>query len=589
VTALQAALQLAEEHGLPVLPCRDKDEQINGCTYKAKSPYLEHGFKDASRSIEQIAAWWKRWPDALIGVPTGTVSNIFAIDVDTRGLEWYREHATELASGRVHKTRRGYHLLYKHPAGLRNSSNALADGVDTRGDDGYIVWWPAHGGEVTGDDIGELPAWAEQVLRARTQHTNGANAAATDGAPPDVIGPDRSADLLARVAKDVRDGRANYEIVQRHISHPHAVDQADPKRAVERCIEKARTGVPAMVTENNTAAATSVEQQLIWFNDFRVHTAAVHLVRDIIPEGALVNVFGDSNTGKSTLKIDMLLSIAHGLSFRGLKTRPGLVIYLAGEGSRGVEHRAAAWRLEHPNVAPGPFAMWPDAVNFRSLESVTKLIERIREAETRCGQKCVAIAVDTLMRCLFGSDNDPEHMAEFIAACDHIRHELGCAVIVIHHSGKDTTRGARGHSMLRAAVDTEIEVTGREGVRFATITKQRDILTIPPMAFELRSVMLGLDESGNMITACVIDHKDVAPPSNAKGRGRNQERIIVALKEWLRAHPDATHISSMEVFALCKAQGVTDRRRRTEVLESFVNTRILSPAVGGYTLHGENL
>ena len=63
MTPMQEAQRLAEEQNIPVFPCRAD-----------KKPYTEHGFKDASKNLEQIAEWWTKWPDALIGVPTGAAS-----------------------------------------------------------------------------------------------------------------------------------------------------------------------------------------------------------------------------------------------------------------------------------------------------------------------------------------------------------------------------------------------------------------------------------------------------------------------------------------------------------------------------------
>ena len=148
---LQAALQLAEEHGLPIFPCREKSAVINGKEHKAKAPYTASGFKDALTRGDQITSWWKKWPAALIGVPTGKTSKLFVIDVDPLGADWYAENSARLACGRVHKTPRGFHLLYRTPdLEIRNSAGQVARGIDVRGEGGYIVWWPAHGLEAVG-------------------------------------------------------------------------------------------------------------------------------------------------------------------------------------------------------------------------------------------------------------------------------------------------------------------------------------------------------------------------------------------------------------------------------------------------------
>ena len=175
-TSTQTALALAEEYGLPVFPCRPD-----------KKPYTEHGFKDATTNLDTIEEWWRRWPDALIGVPTGKPSNIIVLDVDPAGIPWYTEHSADLGAGRIHRTRRdGYHLLYRQPAhDIRNSASQLAPGIDVRGEGGYVIWWPAHGCEAIGgiEDIGDAPAWLlERIAKPAKDAPAGA---AGDGAAGD--------------------------------------------------------------------------------------------------------------------------------------------------------------------------------------------------------------------------------------------------------------------------------------------------------------------------------------------------------------------------------------------------------------------
>jgi hypothetical protein len=156
VSGLQAALQLAEEYGFPVFPC-----------HPDKRPYTAHGLKDASTNIEQVASFWERWPSALIGVLTGRASKLLVVDIDPDGAQWYAENFERLTCARIHKTRRGHHLLYRMPeTEIRNSAGKIAPGVDVRGEGGYAIWWPAHGLEAVGslEDISEPPVWLVAAL-----------------------------------------------------------------------------------------------------------------------------------------------------------------------------------------------------------------------------------------------------------------------------------------------------------------------------------------------------------------------------------------------------------------------------------------
>lgn len=146
VTVVDTALRLARG-GIPVFPCDDN-----------KRPLTRHGFKDATIDEAQILRWWELFPEALIGVPTGSISRMLVIDIDPGGIDFWLQHE-DLDIGRRHNTRRGYHFLFRTPANvsIRNSAGKLADGVDVRGDGGYIVWWPAIGLNVSGPNIDGLP------------------------------------------------------------------------------------------------------------------------------------------------------------------------------------------------------------------------------------------------------------------------------------------------------------------------------------------------------------------------------------------------------------------------------------------------
>ena len=164
ISAFEEAAMLIPE-GVPVFPLKQD-----------KRPYTTHGHKDATTDAAQIEAWGRRWPDAMVGVPTGVASGIFVLDVDVKsgkdGFKTMREKGWTLPPTRSHRTRNGggAHYLFRLPQGvtLRSSASKLGDGLDTRGEGGYIVWWPAHGGEVENPDlIADIPDFILDALAER--------------------------------------------------------------------------------------------------------------------------------------------------------------------------------------------------------------------------------------------------------------------------------------------------------------------------------------------------------------------------------------------------------------------------------------
>jgi hypothetical protein len=129
---LHAALDLAAR--VPVFPCG-----------KDKQPLVPRGFHAASMDIFTIGEWWLRWPNALIGVPTGIKFDV--VDIDLRHPEaerWYGENRSNLPFTRMHATRSGgLHLLFQPDTRMRCTAGRIARGVDTRSTGGYVIWWPA--------------------------------------------------------------------------------------------------------------------------------------------------------------------------------------------------------------------------------------------------------------------------------------------------------------------------------------------------------------------------------------------------------------------------------------------------------------
>jgi hypothetical protein len=148
MTPLEHALRLAQK-GNAVFPC-DND----------KRPFTAHGFKDATTDTAAISRWWMRWPDALIGVPTGIKFSVVDVDLQhPEAQEWYGR--ANLPDTRTHVTRSGgRHLLFRPHDEFRCSAGKIWKHIDTRGLGGYVIWWPAEGLEVlhTGK-LATVPDW----------------------------------------------------------------------------------------------------------------------------------------------------------------------------------------------------------------------------------------------------------------------------------------------------------------------------------------------------------------------------------------------------------------------------------------------
>ncbi|KJL26508.1 hypothetical protein RL72_01032 [Microbacterium azadirachtae] len=158
--ALPDAAQHFATAGVPVFPL------VPG----KKHPLVAHGFKDASIDPTQVAAWWERWPEANIGIPTGPASGFEVVDVDVKGdaprgpESWQRATHAGLLDGwaaLVVTPSGGLHAYYPAAEVEQRCWASGAAQLDFRGTAGYIVAPPSRimiGGEPVAYELLELSA-----------------------------------------------------------------------------------------------------------------------------------------------------------------------------------------------------------------------------------------------------------------------------------------------------------------------------------------------------------------------------------------------------------------------------------------------
>lgn len=230
------------------------------------------------------------------------------------------------------------------------------------------------------------------------------------------------------------------------------------------------------------------------------------LIEGLLTTGAGSILYGDSNAGKTFFAIDLGCAVARGEPWHDRRTQQGTVIYLASESPRSVYSRLQAYKHYHQCDVPN-FAIVPEPINlWVNDEDTDLLIEEINALVESTGNKAALIIGDTLARMSAGAnENSGEDMGSVIARFDRIRHETGAHFMMIHHSGKDQSRGARGHSSLRAAVDTEIEVQDSKDGKFAQVTKQRDLDGKGKrIGFRLHPIQIGANRWNSPATMCVV-------------------------------------------------------------------------------------
>jgi hypothetical protein len=233
-------------------------------------------------------------------------------------------------------------------------------------------------------------------------------------------------------------------------------------------------------------------------------------------------LYGPSNCGKSFWIVDLGAAVASGRKFRDeLEVYRGAVIYVALEGAHGAKNRMAALYRKGLLKPGDPFYLVFDPVSLLEPAHAGRLAETVAAVAKESEHRVMLVILDTMARAMAGGDeNSGADMTLAVKAIDAVRAATGAHVAIVHHSGKDQAKGARGHSSLRAAVDTEIEIFRPESETISTVrvTKQRDLQIGESMPFSLKVVELGTDRRGKPITSCVVFHESSVMASNSTGK-----------------------------------------------------------------------
>lgn len=301
------------------------------------------------------------------------------------------------------------------------------------------------------------------------------------------------------------------------------------------------------------------------------------IVEGVIGRHAMSVLYGDSNSGKTFFAIDLGCALARQAKWMGRNTLGGLVVYLATESPQSVRTRLQAYRKHHGYDMPN-FAIVESPINlYDGSADATSAVELIGMLETEAGEKCELVICDTLARMSAGAnENSGEDMGTVIKHAEYIKREAKTHVMLIHHTGKDSAKGARGWSGLRAWIDTEVEVTADDatGMRVAEITKQRDIPGKGDrIGFRLESVDLGPGQWDTRRTSCVVVPSE-APAKT--GKGKRQSEVAGAITEAL--HARGTGMKKAEL-----AKYLQDRYQRTSVyreIAKLVDTKRLLETAG---------
>lgn len=246
------------------------------------------------------------------------------------------------------------------------------------------------------------------------------------------------------------------------------------------------------------------------------------LVKHVLPQAGVGVIYGAPASGKTFVTLDLVTAISRGVpDWRGNRVRQGRVVYVVAEGAGGFRNRVEAFRKTHGDL--GAFSIIDAAPNLLSSDDPHALTSVIRQADV--------IVIDTLAQSMPGGDeNTGKDMGAVLARCLAIHRRTGALVLLVHHSGKDPSKGSRGWSGIKGNVDVELQVVREGEQRALVVGKQKDGEDGLTFGFELQQIKLGVDRDGDPVTSCVVVEAafDVVKSEEGRKPGKWQAYAIAA-------------------------------------------------------------
>jgi hypothetical protein len=305
----------------------------------------------------------------------------------------------------------------------------------------------------------------------------------------------------------------------------------------------------------------------------RAEKAVSWLIKGVIPCAQLGVLFGESTSGKTFLAFDMACAMGRGIEWNGKRVRKSRVLYIVAEGVNGFRKRVRAYCHQ--------FGLEADDLGVDYMSDVTpNLIDReqvkrlVQELPTR--GKYDLVIMDTFAQMTAGAnENSGEDVGKALAHCKAIGKAAGDAmVLLVHHSGKDSSKGARGWSGLRAAADVEIEVTRAADDRCAELTKLKDGQDGAQFGFRLLTVVLGQDVDGQDVTSCIVEHTGTQKAKRSRQRKLGDVEAIV-----MQVHAEldgltGSRVAHTELLDAVKAQLITPEDGKRDTRGQRINRAV---------------
>ena len=514
MSLVDEAMRLADTYGWAVFPIKVGEEKPDG---KRDKFFLGFKWQDNASNIE-ADIYEMPWAEATHVAINCKLSGIWVVDVD----DPLATNLIDLPPTMTQDTMRkgGRHYIYQ--AGFNHQpcgTGIPVTGMDIRSDGGCIVWYGLAGD--LGHDISPWP-WKDSFSSRRTTKENAGKA--RDNLKTH-YGPGERNNGIFLEGICLLDKWPSITIdmmyaaligLNRLYCRP-PMDDGEVRKIAISVMTQAEEQVDLDSDNLFVSAEVFLKHELDceWF------------VEDWIEEGDIGQIFGPSTEGKTFLAIDVACACAiGGTTFGGCEVTKGQVLYIAGEGHRGIERRIRGWKLKNGCSDEDLHSLH---VSPKTIPFTEAGLGAIIEAGTRrrdlTGQPIKLIVIDTLAQHLIGDENSNEEMGKFIKACAKINSAFpGCTTLIIHHTGLTDLGRSRGASCLKASLEFELQCNKQ----LLSVTKSKEGVKGRNVEIALIPIHVGFTRKGKPITTCTVEYggKDVDISKREHKLSQKQEYVL---------------------------------------------------------------
>jgi len=284
----------------------------------------------------------------------------------------------------------------------------------------------------------------------------------------------------------------------------------------------------------------------VQFDENKPFTYPPSLIKGLLPRNGVAFIGGQSGAGKTFLVCDLAVALTTQQSFFGRKVKEKVgVVILAGEGAETLQPRITVARTARNIDAPLPIAWISNVPNLADAQSASIVLPELKKIgqhfQKVYGVRLGAVVLDTLAATfLMQDENDNSEAAKILKVLATMSQTLDCLVLPVHHYGKGAETGLRGASAWRAGSDAVLSVTAERNHLTGIVSEHKLWLAKsrvgeegPVGDFDLKTLLIGVDEDGDELTSCYVVPQ-VAKQFTVAERKQSEELLmeIVDAGEW---------------------------------------------------------